>query len=101
MKHGLILGSVHSEKRPSTLLLIMISGVVLLSVLALLVFLPIWHCPWCDRPTLERIFPHITFTVVPSTCERCDGTGRMNLYRRWQAIRKLREANVYRIPNFH
>jgi hypothetical protein len=91
------------ERRPSAIVMFSLCGIVLFSVLAVLVFLPIWHCPWCDSAMWEKIYPSIRFrpAMDTSTCEHCNATGKMNLYRRWQAIRGLGKANLYQIPIFH
>ena len=86
--------------RPSGLILMAVSGIVLLIVAAVLIFLPLCRCPMCDMETWNKHYPpSVGIGCETSKCYRCDKTGRMSFYRRWQAVRDLRQRLLlWRIP---
>jgi len=76
---------------------------VVLTTLGVLALLPIWHCPICDGETWDKIYPGSENVVRadPATCVRCDRTGRMNFFQKWEVIQELRRVRLDKIPLFH
>lgn len=95
-----------ATQRPSGLILLAVSGIVLLMVVAVLIFLPLCRCPICDMETWNKHYPSspeysVRLGRETSECRLCDKTGRMSFYRRWQVVRELHQSlKLWQVPYF-
>jgi len=86
-----------SEPRNVGLPVIIPIGILLGTALAIVLALPIWRCPSCDRATWKRVYPNVSFQLwrdPPAQCEFCGKTGRANLYQRWNYLKLLQKAGL-------
>src|SRR6516162_5748923 len=94
------------DKRSTGLFWAALCGLMLLSVLVLLIFLPFARCPGCDNETWRKTYPNSIGSdfqlsrSAGSECVRCNSMGRMSFYRRWQLVREWHRIGITEVPFF-
>jgi hypothetical protein len=77
-------------------------GIILASILAILIFLPVWRCAHCDLATWKKAYPNLVarggpklWNDSPDQCELCGHSGKMNLYQRWAFLKDLEKCGLH------
>ena len=88
-----------TESRPPLYLAMVLAGILLGTVFAVVLFLPLWRCASCDRATWKRVYPNAAANGygrnAPAECEICGQSGRMSLRQRWSYLKDLQKAGFH------